>query len=267
MYLLAYGSLRYGFELHHFLKNSRFVGIGFAEGYKMYDIGNYPGVIRGDGIIWGEVYEVDENLIKLLDEVEDFRGRPDDLYVRESTTVFFDQRRRFRLNNVYLYRYNQVIDDKNEIEDGDYSRWAGMPTIVNYFAYAENTNERVLKERGVKTIIKEIPAYLENYKMIFNIKCKYGYCANLKECPNCKVLGYIYIMHEDELNILDKAEEHLIRYVREIVKVKDNKNNEYYAQAYVSDYKEGEGKPSEEYLNSIKEGLKRKWGNEVSTGL
>ncbi|ARM77025.1 gamma-glutamylcyclotransferase [Acidianus manzaensis] len=267
MYLLAYGSLRYGFELHHFLKSCRFVGIAFAEGYKMYDIGNYPGVIKGDGIIWGEVYEVDENLIRLLDEVEDFKGRPDDLYVRETTTVFFDQKRKYRLNNVYLYRYNQIIDDKHEIEDGDYSRWAGMPSIVNYFAYAENTNEEVLKERKVKTILKEIEAYAEDYEIIFNIKCKYGYCANMKEHKGGKVLGYIYVIYEDELNALDKAEEHLIKYVREVIKVKDKNGKEYYAQAYVSDYKENEQKPSEEYLNIIKKGLSRKWKNSTSTGL
>lgn len=267
MYLFVYGSLRYGFELHHFLRNSRFIGLAFTEGYKMYDLGGYPGVVKGDGIVWGEVYEIDENLLRLLDEVEDYKGRPDDLYVRERTTVFFDQKRRFKLDNVYLYRYNQSIEFKEEIPEGDYSRWVGMPVIVNYFAYAENTNPEVLKERGVKTILKEIEAYAEDYKLIFNIKCKYGYCANLKEYKGGKVYGYIYVMYEDELNALDKAEEHLIRYVRDVIKVKDREGKEYFAQAYISDYKENEMQPTEQYIKLIEEGLRRKWKDYRSTGM
>ncbi|PVU77691.1 gamma-glutamylcyclotransferase [Acidianus hospitalis] len=266
MYLFAYGTLRYGFELHHLLKDSRFVGLGFIEGYKMYDIGNYPGVVRGDGIVWGEVYEIKDELISLLDEVEDYKGRPDDLYIREKTRVYFDQKRRYYIDNVNFYRYNHGIEFRDEIEPGDYSRWVGMPVIVNYFAYAENTNPEILKERGVKEILKEIEAYLEDYKMIFNIKCKYGLCANLKEFKGGKVYGYIYVMLEDELNSLDKAEEHLIKYVRDVIKVKDKQGKEYFAQAYISDYKEGEGEPTDFYKNSIIEGLKRKW-DKISTGL
>jgi gamma-glutamylcyclotransferase (GGCT)/AIG2-like uncharacterized protein YtfP len=268
MYLFAYGSLRYGFELNHFLKESRFVGYGFAEGFEMYDLGSYPGVVKGDGIIWGEVYEINEDLLKTLDEVEDYKGKEDDLYTRYKTRVFFDQKRKYYLDGVYIYVYNQDISYRDKIESGDYSAYVGMPRVINYFAYAENTNIKILKERGVEKILKEINAILYGYSIIFNIKCKYGYCANLKEDPNGKVCGYIYLMNEDDLNSLDKAEEHLIKYFRETFKVVDENGKEYFASAYVSDYKEGIGTPKEEYLNAIKGGLRRKWGDSCkSSGL
>lgn len=268
LYLFVYGSLRYGFELHHFLKDSRYVGFGYTEGFKMYDLGSYPGVIKGDGVIWGEVYEIDENLLRKLDEIEDYRGREDDLYVRSKTRVYFDQKRKYYLDNVYLYVYNQDISYRDEIESGDYAAYVGMPRVINYFAYAENTNLNVLKERGVKKILKEIKAVLPGYKMIFNIKCKYGYCANIKEFEGGRICGYVYVMFEDDLNFLDKAEEHLIRYVRETFKVVDENGKEYFGLAYVSDYKEGEEKPSEEYVKAIVEGVRRGWGDKcISTGL
>lgn len=51
MFIFVYGSLRYGFELHHYLRKARFVGLGYAENYDMYDLGGYPGVAKGDGRI------------------------------------------------------------------------------------------------------------------------------------------------------------------------------------------------------------------------
>ncbi|MEM1600103.1 MAG: gamma-glutamylcyclotransferase [Sulfolobaceae archaeon] len=268
MYIFVYGSLRYGFELHHIIAKSRFVGLGYIEGYEMYDLGNYPGVIKGDGIVWGEVYEIDDNLIKFLDEVEDYKGSPDDLYIRNKTRVYFDQRRKYYLDDVYFYIYNREVNRREKIEDGDYSTWSGMPVIVNYFAYAENTNEKVLRQRGVENIINEIPAYLKGYKMIFNIPCKYGYCANLIEDQNGKICGYLQKVFLHTLNSLDKAEQHLVKYMREIVKVYDKNDKEYFAFIYVSDYKENAKSPSREYVNIIKEGLRRKWGDEcISTGL
>ena len=266
-YIFVYGSLRFGFELNHFLRNSRFVGLAFAEGFKMYDLGAYPGVVRGEGIIYGEVYEIDDELLKKLDEVEDYTGSPSDLYVREKIRVYFDPKRRYYLDNVNIYVYNQDISGREVIIEGDYAKYVGMPVLVNYFAYAENTNEKILFQRGVRTVLKKIPAILEDYKIIFDTPCRWGYCANLKEEKGGKVCGYIYLMLENELNALDKAEQHLIKYIRDIVKVKDEKGKEYYAYVYLSPPGE-ERTPTEEYLNIIIEGLKNGWGDRCkSTGL
>jgi gamma-glutamylcyclotransferase (GGCT)/AIG2-like uncharacterized protein YtfP len=269
MYIFVYVSLRYGFELHHLIAKSRFVGLGYIEGYEMYDLGNYPGIVKGDGIVWGEVYEIDDNLIKFLDEVEDFKGSPDDLYVREKTRVYFDQRRKYYLDNVNFYRYNrEITKDREKIENGDYSAWSGMPIVVNYFAYAENMNENILRQRGVDIILSEIPAYLKGYRLIFNIPCKYGYCANLIEDENGKICGYLQKVFLHTLNSLDKAEQHLIKYLREVVKVIDKNGKEYFAFAYISSYKENRKEPSKEYIKIIKDGIKRGWGNEcISSGL
>ncbi|BBL46710.1 gamma-glutamylcyclotransferase [Metallosphaera sedula] len=268
MYIMAYGSLRYGFELHHYLRKARFVGLGYAENYDMYDLGGYPGVVKGEGRIWGEVYEIDKATLNVLDQVEDYKGEEDDLYIRETTTVYFDEKRLHRLDGVYIYRYNQSIKDRELIPSGDYSRWIGMPVITNLFAYAENTNYDVLSERGVKEILREVNGILKGYRMVFNVPCKYGLCANLREDPDGKVCGYVYTLLEDYLNTLDKAEGHLIKYVRRTLKVVDEQEREYFAVAYVADQDRGEGNPTEEYKNIILKGLSRRWKSGcVSTGL
>lgn len=267
-YLFAYGSLRYGFELHGLLKNSRFVGLAFTEGYKMYDVGSYPGVVKGEGVIYGEVYEIDDETLSILDKVEDYRGRPDDLYIREKVKVYFDDRRKYSLSDVNIYVYNQDIAGRDLIEEGDYSKYVRMPVILNYFAYAENTNEEILRQRGLKKILNKINAVAKGYRMIFNIPCRWGYCANLIEDPQGKICGYVYLMLEDELNSLDKAENHLVKYMREVIRVEDEQGREYYAYAYISSNKENIQKPSEEYLNLIIQGLRKGWGNKCkSSGL
>ncbi len=71
IYVFVYGTLKRGFCLHKYLHGSRFVGEALLEGFKMYDLGSYPGIIPGQGLVWGEVYQVPPGVLALLDEIED----------------------------------------------------------------------------------------------------------------------------------------------------------------------------------------------------
>jgi len=51
VYIFAYGSFRYGYELHHLVKKHRFVGKGYVDGYELYDLRGYPGSLKGDGVV------------------------------------------------------------------------------------------------------------------------------------------------------------------------------------------------------------------------
>ena len=270
-YLLAYGSFRYGFELHHLLRNARFVGKGYADGFDMYDLGGYPGAMRGEGTIVGDVYEVDEATLKLLDEVEGYHGREDDSFVRIKTRVYFDERRRFYYDSVNVYVLNadpSSIFVRRKIESGDFSAYAGVPSLLNYFAYAENTNSLVLEQRGVRRLLKKVKAVLTGYELVFNVPCPWGACANLKENPKGKVCGYLYVITDDELKKLDRAENYMIRYMKEVVKVTDTAGKEYFAYVYVSPNVDYNLSPTADYLNLIKDGLYEEWKGEcISSGL
>ncbi len=69
--LFVYGTLKKGFPLHHYLSHARFLGEASLKGFQMYDLGWYPGIVPGEGVVYGEVYEVGPATLALLDEVEE----------------------------------------------------------------------------------------------------------------------------------------------------------------------------------------------------
>lgn len=74
--VFVYGSLRKGFGNHPLLERSKYLGEHFTEDeYTMYSMGAFPVVAEGGGShIFGEVYEVDDNVFSALDRLE---GYPD----------------------------------------------------------------------------------------------------------------------------------------------------------------------------------------------
>jgi gamma-glutamylaminecyclotransferase len=77
MRVFVYGSLKKGKKLHHYLKNARF--LGYAQTVYKYPMilsknGWYPYLLdkknRGY-FIKGEVYEINYNLLKILDRLEE----------------------------------------------------------------------------------------------------------------------------------------------------------------------------------------------------
>lgn len=70
--LFVYGTLKKGFPLHSFLAEQKFLGAALLKGFRMLDLGAYPGVVRDEkaGTIKGELYSVDEVLLRRLDYIE-----------------------------------------------------------------------------------------------------------------------------------------------------------------------------------------------------
>ena len=82
-YVFVYGTLKRGFCRHHVLENETFLGEVCTEPlYLLYDLGNYPGLIKSDSghSVTGEVYLVDDACLKQLDTIE---AVGESLYSRE----------------------------------------------------------------------------------------------------------------------------------------------------------------------------------------
>lgn len=82
--LFVYGTLKRGCRNHHRLATQRFVGAAHSvAGYRLYDLGDYPGIVpeptATEGVV-GEVWEVDEECLRELDR---FEGVDDGLYRRD----------------------------------------------------------------------------------------------------------------------------------------------------------------------------------------
>lgn len=78
--LFVYGSLLRGESNHAVIAGARFVGEAVtAARYTLVDLGEYPALVDGgESAVVGELYEVEEGLLAVLDE---FEGHPD-VYVR-----------------------------------------------------------------------------------------------------------------------------------------------------------------------------------------
>ena len=81
-HLFVYGTLKKGECRSSFLDNSRFIGKRTLDGFVMFDTHfGYPAIVKGDGIVKGEVYEVSLETLLKLDKVENVPN----LYKRHRT--------------------------------------------------------------------------------------------------------------------------------------------------------------------------------------
>ena len=92
--LFVYGSLKRGCHNHHHLAGQRFVGEArTGPGYRLYDLGDYPGLVVDptdtDGVT-GELWDVEPDALAHLDE---FEGVAETIYrrVRVELSVPFNQ--------------------------------------------------------------------------------------------------------------------------------------------------------------------------------
>lgn len=72
--LFVYGTLMAGESNHWWLKDAEFLGSDQLENARLFNLGAYPMLLKGDGIVVGELYQVSLFSLQLLDRLE---GHPD----------------------------------------------------------------------------------------------------------------------------------------------------------------------------------------------
>lgn len=131
--IFVYGTLRKGMYNHDlYLKdNDGFKGIGFVKGRLMTLKGkNYPALLlEGDDLILGEIYEVDNSVVDLLDELESYIGENNlnNEYNKIICDIFNADGQIIDRIPVYVYNTNNLINVKllNEvIKNGDFVKYS-----------------------------------------------------------------------------------------------------------------------------------------------
>lgn len=94
-HVFVYGTLRAGEanDIHlaaqrHGIAAPTLIGVGTIAGH-LYDFGNYPGLVldRAGGQVFGDIYDIAEGLLPVLDEIEEiYPGQPS-LFVRQTHAV------------------------------------------------------------------------------------------------------------------------------------------------------------------------------------
>ena len=72
MLIFVYGTLLSELPLSYILEDSEFLGDAIASGVQLYDLGSYPGIKCGDGIVVGELHHVDGITLETLDRIEGY---------------------------------------------------------------------------------------------------------------------------------------------------------------------------------------------------
>ena len=123
--VFVYGTLCRGMRLYKHMANSHFIDEGVIEG-TLYDLGCYPALsLRGDSLVGGEIWEVDEDTLRVLDLVEGYDGSSCSLFLRKAVDIASDSGLH---TGVYAYVGNMNLDGAEIIRNGviaSYPKWVG----------------------------------------------------------------------------------------------------------------------------------------------
>ena len=110
--VFVYGTLKRGGSNHHYLANQKFLGEArTAPGFRLYELGGYPGMVAQSADqngVTGEVWSVDTVALKNLDELE---GLSEGLYRREPVPLLAP----FADRKIDAYLYARSIGGHREI--------------------------------------------------------------------------------------------------------------------------------------------------------
>lgn len=110
--IFVYGTLKRGGSNHHYLAGQKFLGEArTAPGFRLYDLGGYPGMIPRpedrEGVT-GEIWSVDADALRHLDGLE---GLEEGLYRREVISLLPP----FAKQRIETYLYAQNAMGRREI--------------------------------------------------------------------------------------------------------------------------------------------------------
>ena len=119
--LFIYGTLMPGLRLEAEMHGAERLGPARVPG-RLVDVGRYPGLLHGDGLVTGEVYRVNDAQLARLDAVEDMVAgdRAASQYWRERVQV---RDGALAGQQVWTYVYNLPVDGLTPIAHGDYRRY------------------------------------------------------------------------------------------------------------------------------------------------
>jgi gamma-glutamylcyclotransferase (GGCT)/AIG2-like uncharacterized protein YtfP len=116
--LFIYGTLLPGLKLEREMTGAEYLGAAQVRG-DLYDIGTYPGLVAGPGLVSGEIYRVSAEHLLHLDSVEEVvaNNPAASLYLRERIKVVTGN---FAGQLVWVYIYNRSVERLRLLSGGDY---------------------------------------------------------------------------------------------------------------------------------------------------
>lgn len=118
-HVFVYGTLRRGQTNAHYMQGARCIADGAWTYGELFDTNEgYPAMICSNEVkVYGEVYEVNDDVLHKLDELEEYTGNAEtDLYDRITQTVY--------VTDMEIHAYVYIAQDKKMlkkvIDSGDW---------------------------------------------------------------------------------------------------------------------------------------------------
>jgi len=260
MNLFVYGTLLKGLVRQSVLRSSRYEGPGLIRA-ELFDLGVFPGLHEGRDAVVGEIYQVDDETINTLDNIEGHRtDRPSESYfIRKQVRV-----RKFADGETVeaaCYLFNQSAPE-NKIIHGDYRRYRIEQESEDQWvlAYGSNMSINRLEER-IGKISEHKKCFIDNFELIFNKKAGGipAVYANIVYSPDgARCPAAAYKLTPEQLATLDGFEGVPNHYMRMSIPYSDESSETNFAQVYIAhpDQLVSGLLPTPEYLEHIRTGYR-----------
>lgn len=207
-YVFVYGSLRQHESNYHLLDGAKLV-VEQAYVYgELWDTGfGYPAVVlSGQTKVYGEVYQVSEEQLHILDQLEGYNGPgQSNHYERIEQTVYTDH----QSLTAQMYVYVERPENDTHIPSGDWKVERILDGNMNqpliYFAYGSCMDTARFEEHDVDQLFENVLGHglLDDYKMKFTYRAADGYGrADLVESKGSAVEGKLYEIGQEALEYL-----------------------------------------------------------------
>lgn len=141
--VFVYGTLLWNRSNHLLLEGATTLGDGTLSGYALRDLGAYPAAVGSPGdSIRGQVYLVDEGMLRALDRLEGEGS----LYHRRTCTVNLSSGHDLEVQ-VYIFGQGMSLSDYPlvPLDRQPWGRSAGKEDLIWYAAYGSNLLEERLR--------------------------------------------------------------------------------------------------------------------------
>lgn len=221
--LFVYGTLLRGLSRAQMLRDSQFLGPALLPG-QLFDLGRYPGLLAGPGLVVGEIHLVDAPTLQRIDRVEDFDARDSQSSLYRRRTV---PARHFsgRSETVQTYFYNREPDPGTLIQHGDYRRHRieQRPGTQAMVAYGSNLSLARIEAR-IGRVGRRLPGRLEGFRLSLDKRAATGrsMVANIRytgvdDCP-----GALHDLSLVQLQAMDHFEGTPNHYLRIVLPFRPN---------------------------------------------
>lgn len=210
-YLFVYGTLRKYEKNHHYLGNAELVAEQAHIHGRIFDTGwGFPVVtLDGDKNVYGELYRVDENILKQVDELEGFQegGKQDDKSSEGFERVEVTVHTHFGEFRADVYQYLEVPERSLLLELGDWRcRQELIEEVKYYYAFGSCMDDERFIKQGVEQLFQDVVGcgVLNGYEMKFSLKSRKDGLgrADIVETPGQVVEGKLYRIEREAIDYL-----------------------------------------------------------------